>query len=598
MKNVILCWLLGCSMLATAQEQIRLTFNLEAGSLDTFANVGIRGSQTPLSWQNSIPLTADKGTYSVTLDFAVSEQPLEFKFVKFNTDNDPLWENIQNRSLSLTSRTETVVTEQVWNQDQIIDPADLPRLAPADLLKDFELIQTMVLDVHPGTYRYNDKTTIATALDSLRRTISDSLTYGEAYVAFSRLTAQLRCDHTKPGFNNQNRVINSVIHYQKDKLPFTFRWLGDQMVVQRNSSNEDRLAPGAIVHIINGVPVKEIKRRLLPLVAADGATDANRSAKLEVEGFDFRYNAFDVFYPLVFPVGDTLTVELEPTKGAERIVLHLDPVTRTERAVVLAQRYLEHPETRDDLWSFELLSDSMALLTMNSFGLYGWKAMQLDYKTFLNDAFRTLDENKVRHLVIDIRKNTGGNDEMADELFRYLGSDRHTFQREGRTRYLTFPEVLKPYIQTWGDQPWYYQLASEIPKSADGYYSFPESDRTNDDRALPKPFSGRCYLLTSNLNTSLAFYTAYRFKAQELGILIGQQTGGNLRDINGGQILFLRLPNSEIEIDFPVMGSFTLSPQPDLGVRPDYPVVVSYDDLASLRDVELETALRLIQTGQ
>ncbi|MGD1894492.1 MAG: S41 family peptidase [Cyclobacteriaceae bacterium] len=246
------------------------------------------------------------------------------------------------------------------------------------------------------------------------------------------------------------------------------------------------------------------------------------------------------------------------------------------------------------MWNFEVHSDSIAVLTLNSFGLMGWKAMTIDYKAFLADAFQQIDELRIQHLIIDIRENNGGNDEMADELFSYLAEDSYNFNREGRTRYVKFPETLKSYIQTWGDNPWYFKLKPKGKKTDDGYYIFKENLTQSARNSDKKIYQGKSYLLTSSAKTSLAFYTAYRFKYQQLGTIVGQETGGNLNDINGGQILFLRLPNSGIEIDFPVMGGFSTQKQPNSGVRPDIEVEYTVQDITEERDLEMEEVLKIL----
>jgi hypothetical protein len=76
-----------------------------------------------------------------------------------------------------------------------------------------------------------------------------------------------------------------------------------------------------------------------------------------------------------------------------------------------------------------------------------------------------------------------------------------------------------------------------------------------------------------------------------LGTLVGQTTGGNRRGINGGAFFFLRLPNSTIELDLPLVGQFPLDPQPDAGIEPDIAVRVTRADVANGRDVELDAAL-------
>ena len=560
---------------------------------DALPNVGIRGSVPPLDWGKSIPLEKKGEGYGIELAFQQIGEILEFKFVQYENGKKLVWESIQNRTFELLPDT-TLISENKWNQDQVIDIRTLQPISSEALLKDFELVKTMVMEVHPGTYRYNEKQQIARALEDLREQFSKPQTHGEAYLALSKLTAQLKCDHTRPGFNNQNKIINSIIHYQPDKVPFTFKWVEDKMVVIYNASESELLKRGTAITHINGHSVEDIRDKMIAYVGADGSTDHNRLYKMEVNGYDFRYNAFDVFFPLLFPFSEkSVKLEILPYGKETTQMVEVSTLARENRAEILADRYSGFPRTRDDMWKFEILEDKVGLLTLNSFGLTGWKAMTIDYKQFLADAFEELANKDIQHLVIDIRENNGGNDEMAEELSTYLSETAPDWAREGRTRYKDFPESLKPHVQTWGDNPWYFSLNPKEKKNPEGYYIFKENFSGQKKKSNKALFEGEVFLLTSAANTSLAFYTALGFRKNKVGKIVGQETGGNLNDINGGQILFLRLPNSQIEIDFPVMGGFTLSPQPNKGVIPDIETQYTWEDIAKGRDVEVEKIMQL-----
>ena len=559
--------------------------------------VGIRGNIPPLDWSKSIQLKREGEAYVIDVNFNLNVQKeLEFKFVLFTDDNQPTWENTANRTLTLQGNQANQTSDNKWNKEQLIDISTLGVIDKQGLKEDFELLKKMVLDVHPGTYRYNNKEDILNALNELENKFSEPITHQEAYLGISKLTAQLKCDHTKAGFNNQGKVINSIIHYQADKIPFTFVWIDNEMVILQNASENEILQRGTKVLTINQIPVGHIRNEIIKHVGADGATDNNRVYKTQVNGYDFRYNAFDIFYTLLYPVNNqSITIEIQQPNQQETISLDVSTLTREKRFEILAERYESYPKTRDDMWKFKVLSDSTAILTLNSFGLNGWKAMTIDYKAFLADAFKKIRTRKIEHLIIDIRENNGGNDEMADELFSYLTQDDFKFDREGRTRYVYFPETLKPYIRTWGNNPWYYQLNPKNPEPEDGYYIFKESFSSQPSKNGKVIYSGKSYLLTSSANTSLAFYTAYRFKNQNIGKVIGRETGGNLNDINGGQIIFLTLPNTGIEIDFPVMGGFSTINQPNTGVQPDIMVEYNIDDVINKSDLELKKTLELIK---
>ncbi len=559
--------------------------------------VGIRGNIAPLDWSKSLVLKREGEAFVIDINFDSDvKKELEFKFVLFTDDNQATWENTTNRTLLLQGNQTKQISDNRWNIEQLIDISTLGKIDKQGLKEDFELIKKMVLDVHPGTYRYNNKEDIQYALDELENKFSEPLTHQEAYLGISKLTAQLKCDHTKAGFNNQGKVINSIIHHQADKIPFTFVWLDNDMLVLQNASKNELLQRGTKVLAINQIPVIDIRNEIIKHVGADGATDNNRVYKTQVNGYDFRYNAFDIFYPLLYPVNNqSITLEIQQANQQETSFVEVSTLTREDRFEILAERYESFPKTRDDMWKYEVLSENTAMLTLNSFGLYGWKAMTIDYKAFLAEAFENIRARKIEHLIIDIRENNGGNDEIAKELFSYLSQSDFQFEREGRTRYIHFPESLKPHIRTWGDSPWYYHLNPKNPETQDGYYIFKEHFSSRPSKNTKKIFKGKSYLITSSANTSLAFYTAYRFKYQNIGKVIGQETGGNLNDINGGQIIFLTLPNSGIEIDFPVMGGFSISKQANTGVQPDIMIEYNIDDIINHTDVALEKTLEIIK---
>ncbi|MDF1697897.1 MAG: S41 family peptidase [Saprospiraceae bacterium] len=582
---------------AMVSAQIQIVLKLDGLPKDYSSSVGIRGNVAPLDWNSSKPLSKAGDSYSIVLDFEEGTELVEFKFVLYEDDSKPHWENIENRSLDL-SKTTSKISIHTWNVDQVVDMHSIERLKPEQLQADFELLKTMILKVHPGTFRYNSQEEINWALKDAENHFKYELSHGEAYSVISRLMAQLQCDHTKAGFNNQNRLINSIIHYQRDKVPFTFKWVNDEMVVIKNASENYLLKKGTIITSINGITTDQIKSQMVDYIGADGGTDLNRLYKMEVQGYDFRYYAFDIFFPLLFNVpSSSIDLTIKEIDKSEITNTSVEAQSREERASILKKRYSDFPVSRDDMWDFEVIENQIGMLTINSFGLNGWKAMTIDYKQFLSDAFKELEENDIRHLIIDIRENTGGSDEMAEELFGYLTDREYQIQREGRSRYVDFPEELKPHIKTWGDTPWFYNLNPKKKEAVDGYYIF-EEGRKKKKKANKKLYQGSIYLLTSAANTSLAFYTAQRFKSQKLGLLIGQETGGNLNDINGGQILFFTLPNSTIEIDCPVMGGFSLEPQPNTGVQPDVKIDYALNDIIKGRDLEFEHVLSLVLNGR
>ena len=132
-------------------------------------------------------------------------------------------------------------------------------------------------------------------------------------------------------------------------------------------------------------------------------------------------------------------------------------------------------------------------------------------------------------------------------------------------------------------------------KDEEGYYLLPTEDET-----VLKPaknaFKGQVYFLVSPANVSMAYYLMRGAKKYQVGTMIGEETGVNQRGINGGQIIFLCLPHSQVEVDFPVEGSFAKGRDlPDHGILPDIEVVPALADIRAGKDTVLEATLKLIE---
>jgi hypothetical protein len=79
----------------------------------------------------------------------------------------------------------------------------------------------------------------------------------------------------------------------------------------------------------------------------------------------------------------------------------------------------------------QILSGRTALLRVGSFyeGLFG--SDNPDFSVFLASAFRSIKENQVEDLIIDVRGNEGGNSSYVPLLYSYLADK--PFRFVGRT---------------------------------------------------------------------------------------------------------------------------------------------------------------------
>ena len=465
------------------------------------------------------------------------------------------------------------------------------RLPAKDLRADAALLRRAYEALHPGLYRYNTPAQMDEAFRALEREFESDRTLAEAYLAFSVFAAKVKCGHTYPNFFNQSKDVDRAL-FRAGRVPFHFRWLGSRMIVTRSFTDDPWIAAGTEVLTINGVAVADILARLMTVARADGHNDGKRVAYLEVQGTS-RLEAFDVYFPLIFPsAAPRFTLSVRGAGGEGPSELGVRPATYEERVAAMTSPAAGVDKARP-IWEMRLLDGHVAYLRMPSWALYNstW-----NWKAFLMESFGTLVDRGVTDLVIDLRGNEGGND-VGDVIVGHLITDpvpRQVVSR--RVRYRRVPEDLLPHLDTW--DPSFRDWGSAAMEPIDGFYRLRRDADDDPGGTIPPAaprFAGRTWVLVGATNSSATFEFAQTLRQNRLGTLVGQPTGGNQRGINGGAFFFLRLPGSGIELDLPLIGQFPDGDRPDAGLQPDILVVPTAIDIARGRDAELEAALEAIR---
>lgn len=465
-----------------------------------------------------------------------------------------------------------------------------PAIPVSELQQDFQVLKNVLTRYHPGLLRYQDSATIQSHFTALEKQLAREMSTREFYLLLSRFTAQLKCGHTFCSYFNQGKGIKDSLFNVNDKLPFTFFLYDKKMFIDKDLSAAD-IQGGAQIISINKVPVKLIIDSLLPYVKGDGGNDGKRLIDLELSGLG-KYEAFDIFFPLLFPpVHSAYAIEYRQPNDDQLQQATVKTVSRAERLILMEQKYGKQPATLDDLWDFKILSEKTAYLKL---GTFVTNKLTIDWKKFLSASFAAIKEKKIGNLIIDIRGNEGGDDEVNLVLARYLASKPIGFPPfKQLLKYETVAEEDKQYLNTWDKS--FYDRSGKVINLNNGYYTF-KRDRSNEVISQNKSaFAGKVFLLVNAANSSATFFLTGALQQNKIATVIGSETGGNLKGTNGGQLFFLWLPNSKIEIDVPLIGYYPLTEQPDKGLTPDITVLSTAEDSINKRDKALEKALALAE---
>jgi len=453
-------------------------------------------------------------------------------------------------------------------------------LGAAAMRADVALLRKAYAALHPGLHRYNTTREIDARFDALDRSVAAPMTLRAFYLTLSRFLATVRCGHSYANFYNQRRAVAAALFEAPDRLPLDFLWIGDAMVVTADPFATG-IAPGSCILAVNGRSASAILAALMPLARADGHNDDKRRRLLSVQGDD-RYETFDIFFSMLFGQ-DRYQLTVEDPDGRRRAA--------SVAGVSLAQRRATAHAGVDasgdtPVWTVERRGDA-ALLSMPNWGLYDSK---WDWRGWLDEAVDRLVAERLPRLVVDLRANEGGLD-CGNALAERLVSRETPFEEVQRLiRYRTVPDDLRPVLDTWDRS--FDHLGENATRIDDRFLRLDApGDRVAPIRPRGRRYTGDVRVLIGPQNSSATFQFADFVRRNRLATLIGETTGGNRRGINGGCFYFVRLPETGLEADLPLIGRFPTTPQPDQGVTPDIAVPVTQADIAKGTDSQLGRAL-------
>lgn len=422
-------------------------------------------------------------------------------------------------------------------------PADL--IPAAKLKNDFRLLQETLQKIHPGLYRYKSKAEVERIFSSNSVLLDhpmDQFDFGKIVMT---VVSAIEDGHTS---TDMPRLL--VSYYQDhDKLfPVPLYLRENHAYVICDGVNG--LPPASEVLAINGHPFSAIRQAMYALLPGDGRITTKKRHVIN-EG------AFPILYRLIYGASDAFLVQYKTSQG------------KMARATISALPAKDFPceprletASRRDL-EFSLLQNGIALLKIRSFEMnrVGGKD---NFHAFLDSNFSKIRSMKITRLIVDVRDNGGGEDDLGAWLYSYLTD--------------------KPFH--------YYQSLQRV----DGIAINKDHPNLQLQQPSPLNFKGNCYFLINGRSFSTTSEFCSIAKSNNRGPFIGEETGGTYYGNTSGEQLKLSLPNSGITVIIPEI-KYTLAVHQvrfkDRGVIPDHTLIPAIQDVLAGKDVQLNFAIKL-----
>lgn len=433
----------------------------------------------------------------------------------------------------------------------------------ARLQQDLDTLYARLQANHPNLYAHRSKADADRAYALLRQSLVQPMDGRQFSATLAPFVAGFRDGHTGVSVTFTNPVFTRYSQHHRF-FPLGVVAINGQVYVSDNRYYP-ALPRGTAIIDINGLPATTILEQLQQSFAADGAAGAAAIAQ--------RLFSYGLWW--LYEWGDEVTITCRPDGEVQSITL---PGINPEQ---LAQLLFNQGKVRQ----MHLYTDlDLAVVEISSYGSL------VKSQAFIDSCFSVIRRAGTRHVVLDLRRNGGGNSAIGDYFLAYLTRQPYQVVRSKYWR-------LGPLVQELPATHWMHTSFARFSETArqEGayYYSPPLPPSLPVEVADSLRVPAHLYVFTSARTFSSAHMTALAVKCSKLGTLIGQPTGERL-DLTG-EILEFNLPHTGISITIPTAGFRSACGDGEqVGVQPDYEVHTTLQDIITGRDPELELLKQLL----
>lgn len=385
---------------------------------------------------------------------------------------------------------------------RLLDIAPSGKLSREQARFDIDALVYTLSQVHPDIFSVCSQTELFTTVNEAKASLPDSVTRLELYRRAAPIVAMIGDGHT-----NLVYPYNDVFTRELRRLPISAEVLSDKSIVCDRCI--DSIIPSrAKLLSINGIATDKMLDAMMPFEAGE-----RQHFKLSRINGDF-----EALRQMLYPA-DTFDIAYLPEGAKKPMTTRLYAATFDE---IVERIPAKKSVTVRQPYSFSIdRENNVAVMDFRHFeNIEGMKI-------FADSMFRTLRNEGIGNLIIDVRRNGGGNSIVGDVLLRYISPipfnqmDRSLVRVTPTTQRLRGNNEIHPQFT-------FYDID-------EGHYHKPLTKEEGH-------YDGNVYLLTSNKTFSSAGSFSWAFKETGAGTVIGEETGG--MNVCFGDILGYNLPVS------------------------------------------------------
>jgi C-terminal processing protease CtpA/Prc len=469
------------------------------------------------------------------------------------------------RKLIVISSFFVFTTLPLWSQEPVL-------YTPDQLKQDLSIFSAALREAHPGLYRYQSKKEVEAGLAFVNKQLNKKMTEEEFYRLLNRLVANICCAHTK--FHRDGKPDDPYAFHEKDLFPLKlyFQPKGKAYVL-RSYTQDSSIPSRAEVIRINGKSINDIKDQLFQQITADGHVTSSKYQELN--------QFFAGYYANFIGTASEFIIDYKE-RGSDKTC-----TKKLEATTLIQIKATEQTTTTATPFHLSFPEREVALMKIDVF-----VAPEDQFENFLSTSFNELRTRNTKHLILDLRNNEGGIDRFGARLYAWLSNQ--PFRYYDRLTVASIPPYSFASYTTLPDN--LDQLKQFIKKQGNEYI-FTLNPNLGIQQPEKNPFTGNLYILQNGRSLSVTAEFAAVVRDNRRGIFIGEESGGTVSGNNSGGFALVRLPNTHLGLDVPLLGYYMqLQYQyaKDRGILPEQEVQMSVNDVLEQKDPVLEKALQLI----
>jgi len=451
---------------------------------------------------------------------------------------------------------------------------------PEKLRADFRIARQVLEEGHSGINRYTPREELDRLFDRAEKSLTKPLSMLEFYRVLAPVVAAIKCGHTEVslprGFMKTYTGNNGI-------LPFEVRVLEGKVYVWRDFSGGRASLAGMEIRSLNGVLASKIVERMLAATSGDGDIQTNRMWRISGWTFPSQLLALiGMFGPY--------DVALWDSKEKREIKVHLEgaDMARLQEAARAKFPQDQQPKTAGEFSFFD--EGTIGIMKIHEFGGFVDAERKKTLKEFYQESFAAMIRKGTKTLVLDLRNNGGGEDELGKLLLSYILDKPFEYYDKlvVNAREFTFQKYTEKELPK--------VPADAVERQPNGEYRAVNHPNLGIQQPSTPTFTGKVLILINGgcFSTTAEFLSQAHYHRR--ATFIGEESGGGYYGNTSGAVPAVILPNTKLIVYVPLVTYYMAVngyKAAAHGVFPDHPIHYTIEELLEGKDKELALALEL-----